>query len=130
MQDAKGATGEAKTEAEDRCRTAILALWRHRTELNEPRPLQSADEIIRAIRGLYDDEGRWFFFLDEPEKPADQMIEIARRVNEGARTILRYFVAASFLQKTEAERHWYEDELIRIYKIGRAACRDRVCQYV
>src|SRR3546814_15268478 len=35
MQDAKGATGEAKTEAEDRCRTAILALWRHRTELNE-----------------------------------------------------------------------------------------------
>src|SRR3546814_15199095 len=28
MQDAKGATGEAKPEAEDRCRTAILSLWR------------------------------------------------------------------------------------------------------
>lgn len=115
MEDAQTATGKARPVAEERCRSAILALWRHRSELNEPRPLQSADDITRAIRGLYDGKGRWFFFLDDPETIGDRMIELAQRVNEGARIALRYLLAASFLHKAQGEQQWYDPELLRLY---------------
>src|SRR3546814_8361166 len=59
--EARQAPPSERDLAEERCRHAILEIWRYRRPLNSPRPLASADQTLEAIRALQHQEGPWYF---------------------------------------------------------------------
>ena len=71
MQAAEKSTGLRKTEAEDRCREAILSLWKHISDFPRGhRPLADIEPLVATIRALDPDYREYFyhsqaqFFLD------------------------------------------------------------------
>jgi hypothetical protein len=110
MVEAKEALPVDRPTAEDRCRTAILEIWRYRRSFNSPRPLESADQTLRAIRALRDQEGGWYFAASakdgSPEE--DRALQLARGVDAGARAILRYLFTLSFASKANEDQPWFE----------------------
>src|SRR3546814_1113533 len=110
--EARQAPPSERDLAEERCRHAILEIWRYRRTLNSPRPLASADQTLEAIRALQHQEGPWYFnyISQEAGSEPDKAIELARTVDSGARAILRYLFALSFASQEQDDQPWRSEE--------------------
>lgn len=108
MIEAEHVVAADRDAAEARCREAVLGLWRHRRTLETRRPLASADTILAAIKALRDQKGNWYIsdLLRHEEYEPDRAINVALRVDAGARAVIRCLVAMSFGQNAQVDRDW------------------------
>jgi hypothetical protein len=108
MVEAEHAGTIDRNAAEARCREAVLGLWRHRRTLETRRPLASADAMLEAIKALRDQKGNWYIsdLLRHEEYEQDRAINVALRVDAGARAIIRCLVAMWFGHSAQADLDW------------------------
>ena len=108
MIEARHAAVGEREIAETHCREAILAVWRNRSHLNDPRPLDWIDRTLDAVRALREREGGWFFSkgFKADADGSEKAIALAHIVDKGARSILRYLIANSLADKAAKEAQW------------------------
>ncbi|MCY4531372.1 MAG: hypothetical protein OXC84_03425 [Gammaproteobacteria bacterium] len=97
MQDVEKFTGRERTEAEDRCREAILSLWKHINDFPRGhRPLADIEPLLATIKVL-DPENREYFYLSEAKsllenstlsEETKSWLESARGIDYSARVLI------------------------------------------
>lgn len=97
MQTVEKSTGLKRTEAEDRCREAILSLWKHINEFPRGhRPLADIEPLIATINAL-DPDNREYFYYSEAQSFLDHStlseevkywLELARGLDYSARILI------------------------------------------
>ena len=97
MQDVEKFTGRERTEAEDRCREAILSLWKHFNDFPRGlRPLADIEPLLATIKVL-DPENREYFYLSEAKsllenstlsEETKSWLESARGIDYSARVLI------------------------------------------
>lgn len=95
--EAKKAKGSDKSDAEDRCREAVLALWKHiSTFPGEHRPLENIEALLATIQAL-DPENQAFFYQSQAENQIRQstlsdqakaFLELSLGIDYSARLII------------------------------------------
>ena len=97
MQAAETSTGLRKAEAEDRCREAILSLWKHIGDFPRGhRPLADIEPLVATIKALDPDYREYFYhsqaqsFLDNStlSEETKRWLELARSLDYSARTLI------------------------------------------
>jgi hypothetical protein len=106
MTEAEVAEGAEAARAQDRCRRAILDLWRTRRAIFDRVPMQSVEAVAAAVLALKDGNG-WFFhqIARDKHEPARTM-QLAHTVDAGARAIIRTLVGDAVRQGLADEKEW------------------------
>ena len=108
-------TGEEKHVAEKKCFDAILALWKHRSELpNGKRPFEDLEPVIRAIESLdpEDNTPRYFRFATPPRRQGeektevDQWIEAVCDLDHSAKILIGYCLAEAAHAAVDKAEKW------------------------
>ena len=105
MTDAEAAQGAEAEQAQERCRRAILDLWKARRAIFDRVPMQSVEEVGAAVRALKDGNG-WFFRRMDSDHEAARAMQLAHAVDAGARAIIRTLVGDAVRQGLAEEREW------------------------
>jgi hypothetical protein len=89
--------GNDKSEVEDRCREAILALWKHISVFpREHRPLADIEPLLATIQAL-DPENQAYFYQSEAQSQIEQStlsdgakkwLELSRGIDYSARLLI------------------------------------------
>lgn len=107
IHEAEDAEAGTKSAAEERCRRAILELWRERRSLNAPAPLESVDRIAEAIVHLREPSRGWYLQrLEERDQPGDRSLRIAINVDGAAREIIRWCLCEALCRNGAEEARW------------------------
>lgn len=106
MSEAEAAEGAEADQAQERCRRAILDLWKARRAIFDRMPMQSVEDVGAAVLSLKDGNG-WFFhrMADDEHEPA-RAIQLAYAVDAGARAIIRTLVGDAVRQGLADEKEW------------------------
>lgn len=105
--EARDAAPEGKAEAEERCRRAILDLWRERRSLNAPPPLESVDRIEEVIGLLRDSASGWYLKrLEDREAPGDGALGVALLVDNAAKQIIRWCICEALGHNLHEDAPW------------------------
>lgn len=106
MTEAQEAKGAQADEAQERCRRAILDLWKARHAIFDRVPLQSVEEVGAAVCALRDGDG-WFFrrLRDGEDSPA-QAVQFAHFVDQGARAIIRALIGDAVREGLAEDKDW------------------------
>lgn len=107
MREAEDAQGGDAERLEDRCRRAILDLWRARHAVFHRPPLADVEEVGKALRALR--SGDDWYFRRESRGDVDQgpgPMHVARYVDEGARAIIRTLVGDAVRSGLAPDREW------------------------
>ncbi len=105
--EACDAPPERKPEAEDRCRRAILDLWRERRSLNAPPPLASVDRIAQALTTLRDPAAGWYLSrLEDRDEPGDAELQAALLVDNAAKEIIRWCLCEALGKNIAEDARW------------------------
>ncbi|HEX8214768.1 MAG TPA: hypothetical protein VF582_04765 [Allosphingosinicella sp.] len=105
--EARDAPPERKEEAEDRCRGAILDLWRERRSLNAPPPLASVDRIAQTMATLRDPAAGWYLSrLEDRGEPGDPALRTALLVDNAAKEIIRWCLCEALGQNLAEDARW------------------------
>lgn len=118
---AREARPERKVECEERCRAAILEVWRHRNCLPDGRrPFEPLERVVDTLAALDPDERRPFYHrtvlqfedLDDFDLPGDpaprrpDYLEKARRFDETARAVIRHLIALAVEEAPDKTQEW------------------------
>jgi hypothetical protein len=105
MNAVEGAEPEARASAQDACAQAIFQLWERRSILPDHlRPLRELGSLIETLESLDINSGRRFRYFpksqnqesfDTTGESSNQFLEIATNLDEAARVLIQYFLAAS-----------------------------------
>lgn len=107
MKEAEQAEGEAAEQLQERCRRAILDVWKARHAIFHRAPLSSVEEVGEAVRALKSGED-WFFrrlTRDEGEE-APKAIQMAHAIDYSARAIIRVLIGDAVRQGLFEEKDW------------------------
>lgn len=107
MTEAEQAEGEAAEQLQERCRRAILDLWKARHAIFHRPPLSSVEEVGEAVRALMSGED-WFFRRLEGvrDEEAPKAIQMAHAVDYSARAIIRVLIGDAVRQGMFEEKDW------------------------
>jgi hypothetical protein len=115
MVGASSASSENRLAAQERCFEAILALWKHRTQLpNGRRPFEDLEPIMRAIESLDPDSPVPRYFRpvseagteDEEGTAARDLIEFAVDLDATARSLIGYALAEAADAVMDEAKDW------------------------
>jgi hypothetical protein len=105
--EARDAPEKRRAEAEDRCRRAIIDLWRQRRSLNAPAPLASVDRIAQTIGTLRDSASGWYLHrLEERDEPGNPSLRAALLVDNAAKEIIRWCLCEALGQNLAEDARW------------------------
>lgn len=117
MQAAETSTGQRKTEAEDRCREAILSLWKHVNDLPRGhRPLADVEPLVATIKAL-DPDCREYFYHSEAQSALENStlaeetkiwLELARSLDYSARTLIWMCLKRAGSEIAQDVNEWLE----------------------
>lgn len=118
---AREAPAEQKVECEERCRAAILDVWRHRNCLPEGRrPFEPLERVVDTLAALDPDAERPFYHrtvlqfedFDDFDLPRDppprrpDYLEKARRFDTTARAVIRHLIALAVEAAPDKTQEW------------------------
>lgn len=118
---ARDARPERKVECEERCRAAILEVWKHRNCLPEGRrPFEPLERVVDTLAALDPDARRPFYHrtilqfedfddFDLPGDPAPRRpdhLETARRFDETARAVIRHLITLAVEEAGDKTQEW------------------------
>jgi len=112
---AEKTTGEDKSIVEHDCSTAILTLWRHRSELpNGSRPFEELEPIFRAVESLDPDSDvpRYFRGVRPPkeETPAtteqENWLNLVAGLDYSAKVLIGYCLAEAAGASLDKSKEW------------------------
>jgi len=105
--EAEQAQGGNLEPAQERCRRAILDLWKARHAIFHRAPMATMEDIGAAVHALNTGDG-WFFnrMPSEDDPAAPQPIQFARGVDQTARAIIRMLVGDAVRQGLAQESEW------------------------
>lgn len=113
MKTAEQAVGEEKTEAEEKCFKAILALWDHREVwCGNGNPYENLQPIINTINRLNPENKDYFYWhnnneYDTVSSEVQHILDIIKSIDKAARVCLEYlFKYALELTVDEGMREW------------------------
>ncbi|SFI44417.1 hypothetical protein [Nitrosomonas sp. Nm34] len=111
------ATGRKRVEAEDRCREAILALWKHINAFpRDHRPLKDIELLLATIQALAPDNGA-YFYQSEAQSRLDNStlsektkiwLELARGINYSAHLLITMCLKKTAHDIAEVKREYFE----------------------
>lgn len=105
--EARDAPPDRKAEAEDRCRRAILDLWRERRSLNAPPPLASVERIAEAVSAMQDPGSGWYLRrLEDQDEPGNPALRTALLVDNAAKEIIRWCLCEALGQNFGQDARW------------------------
>lgn len=114
---AEKATGDEKSEAERECSAAILALWRHRSELpNGSRPFEKLEPVMRAVESL-DPESDMPRYHRTGRPKKDEAAEISEQsrwlaladgLDYSAKILIGYCLSEAAEAALDKSREWVE----------------------
>lgn len=115
MHAAEESEGREKSEAEDRCREAILSTWDHVNAFPQGRrPLSDIEPLLATIRAL-DPDNRAYFYLSEAQSQLDksslsketrEWLEMARVIDDSARLLIGMCLKKSASDISEDKRDY------------------------
>lgn len=107
MTEAEQAEGDAAKQLQERCRRAILDMWKARHAIFHRPPLSSVEEVGEAVRALKSGED-WFFrrLESDGDEEAPKAIQMAHAVDYSARAIIRVLIGDAVRQGLFEEKHW------------------------
>lgn len=107
MTEAEQAEGEAAEQLQERCRRAILDVWKARHAIFHRPPLSSVEEVGEAVRALKNGED-WFFrrLENDDEGEAPKAIQMVHAVDYSARAIIRVLIGDAVRQGLFEEKDW------------------------
>jgi hypothetical protein len=112
---AENETGSAKVAAQKECFDAILALWRHRSELPRgKRPFEQLEPVIRAVESLdpEDDTPRYFRTPRPPKGEAaetsdqEKWLRIAEGLDYSAKVLIGFCLAEAARDALDESKEW------------------------
>jgi hypothetical protein len=112
---AENASGSDKASAQKECFDAILAFWRHRSELpSGKRPFREMEPILRAVESLDpDDETPRYYRAPRPQKgevaeTSDQenWLRIAEGLDYSAKVLIGYSLAEAADAALDKSKEW------------------------
>lgn len=117
IQDAENANDDEKPAKLDRCRDAILALWRHRYELPYgKRPFNEIEPILSALESLdpENDMPRHFRSIGLPktkiaeDDPAQFWLKIIEGLDYSSKILIRYCLTQAAEKTLKRSEEWVE----------------------
>ncbi len=115
--EAEQADEEAKTALEDRCRSAILALWKHIEVFPRgTRPLEDLEALLETIRALDPNNGA-FFYQKQAQEAADksnlseeskEWLALSRGLDYSARVLIEMCLKNAANCVPSEIQEWYE----------------------
>lgn len=106
MIEAQGATGALGDGLREKCRRAILDLWKARHAIFENAPLRSIEEVGASLCALRDGDGWFFRGSRDGEDSLAKPVQFARAVDQGARAIIRALIGDAVRQGLAQEKDW------------------------
>ena len=117
MLDVEKSTGRERTEAEDRCREAILSLWKHVNDFPRGhRPLADIEPLLATIKVL-DPDNREYFYQSEAKallenstlsEETKSWLELAREIDYSARVLIRMCLKKAASDIAQDKLDWLE----------------------
>ena len=98
LQNTENFSGQKKTEAENRCREAVLSLWEHISHFpNGSRPLAEIEPLIATIKALDPEKSVQYYYSNTqnqlnsamPTEDAECWLELAKGIDYSARLLIR-----------------------------------------
>lgn len=117
MQAAEKSSGRKRTEAEDRCREAILSLWKHINDFPRGhRPLADIEPLVATIKALDPDNREYFYQLEAQPSLDDSTLseetknwlELARRIDYSARISIGVCLRKAASNIAQDKHNWLE----------------------
>ena len=115
--EAEETKGSDKSDAEDRCREAVLALWNHiRVFPRGHRPLENIEPLLATIQAL-DPENQAYFYQSEAQSQIEQStlsdgakkwLELSRGIDYSARLLISMCLKNVANEITEEKRDLLE----------------------
>ena len=115
MEAAESAAGEDGNRKLSECSDAILKLWAHRSEQqNDQRPFKEFGQIFRVLQSLDVDDptprhfrpARLAVKQDDEGDATQQWLNIACRIDDAARVLIRYSLATAAQEAVDKSRTW------------------------
>ncbi len=109
------ATGDEKSAAERECFAAILALWKHRSELpNRKRPFEDLEPVMRAIESLdpENDTPRYYRAARLPKGEAaetseqEKWLSLVDGLDYSAKILIGYCLAEAADAALDKSKEW------------------------
>jgi hypothetical protein len=118
MDAIEGAEPEARASAQDACAHAILQLWDHRNNLPAHlRPFRELEPLLETLASLNVDSSRRFRFFPKPPtqqeldaagESSKRALEVAVSLDDAARVLIQYFLAAAAEDAADEALPWLE----------------------
>lgn len=117
MTEVGNSTGRKKQNAEDRCRDAVLALWRHIDVFQRnQRPLDETESLFATIRALNPDNTAQFYHSQaskeiEQSKLTEESktwLELSRGIDYSARLLIGMCLREAAKDIKSANEEWLE----------------------
>jgi hypothetical protein len=115
--EAEKTEGSDKSDVEDRCREAVLALWNHiRVFPRGHRPLENIELLLATIQAL-DPENQAYFYQSEAQSQIEQStlsdraknwLELSRGIDYSARLLINMCLKNAANEITEEKRDLLE----------------------
>jgi hypothetical protein len=109
---------ETRASAQDACAQAIFQLWDHRNSLPEHvRPFRALEPLLETLASLDVASGRRFRFfrkapsdeeLEAAGESSKQALQIAVNLDEAARVLIQYFLAAAAEAAADEALPWLD----------------------
>ena len=115
--EAEQADNEAKSALEDRCRSAILALWKHIEVFPRgTRPLENLEPVVATIRALDPNNGAFFYqqraqeAVDKSSLPDEskEWLNLSRGLDYSARLLIGMCLKNAANCLSSEGQKWYE----------------------
>lgn len=116
IEAARTAEGDDREQAEDRCASAVLELWRHRNCLPDGRrPFEAAEPILGVLESLDPSSERPFYQRsiwgqvgdhDQEEPGARRWLATARSVDRAARTLIEFMLTRAAGESLDQTKAW------------------------
>ncbi len=117
MQNVEKLTGRKKTEAEDRCREAVLSLWKHISAFpKRSRPQADIEPLIETIERLDPDYSTYYYSSDIQHllnisalsEETESWLELAQGIDYSARLLIRRCLKKAADEIAQEHSEWLD----------------------
>lgn len=115
IHDAESAPLESRVAAQNSCAELVFQLWEHRYLLpTQLRPFNKLEPLLRTLDILDPSSGPRFRFMQDPpadvevEEDAKKMLNMAVKLDDAARTLVKYLLATALEHASEKSKPWIQ----------------------